>query len=69
MNTQPSGTIAVFGGTGQQGGSVVDALLSRSAHVRALVRSPESDQARALADRGSSSRESRSATPRRCRPH
>ena len=70
MNTQPSGTIAVFGGTGQQGGSVVDALLSRSAHVRALVRSPESDQARALADRAwSSSRESRSATPRRCRPH
>jgi uncharacterized protein YbjT (DUF2867 family) len=52
MNTQPSGTIAVFGGTGQQGGSVIDALLSRSAHVRALVRSPESDRARALADRG-----------------
>ena len=52
LNTQPSGTIAVFGGTGQQGGSVVDALLSRSAHVRALVRNPESDRARALADRG-----------------
>ncbi len=52
MNTQPSGTIAVFGGTGQQGGSVIDALLSRSARVRALVRSPESDRARALTDRG-----------------
>jgi len=52
LNTQPSGTIAVFGGTGQQGGSVVDALLSRSARVRALVRNPESDRARALADRG-----------------
>ncbi|GLY93865.1 NmrA/HSCARG family protein [Actinoplanes sp. NBRC 103695] len=45
-------TIAVFGGTGKQGGSVIDALLSRGAHVRALVRSPESDRARALAGRG-----------------
>lgn len=52
MSTQPSGTIAVFGGTGQQGGSVVDSLLSRGAHVRALVRSTGSDRARALADRG-----------------
>ena len=52
LDTQPSGTIAVFGGTGQQGRSVVDALLSRSARVRALVRNPESDRARALADRG-----------------
>ena len=52
MSTQPSGTIAVFGGTGQQGGSVIDALLTRGAHVRALVRNPESDPARALADRG-----------------
>jgi uncharacterized protein YbjT (DUF2867 family) len=51
MNTQPSGTIAVFGGTGKQGGSVIDSLLSRGAHVRALVRSPESDRAQALADR------------------
>jgi uncharacterized protein YbjT (DUF2867 family) len=45
-------TIAVFGGTGKQGGSVVDALLARGAHVRGLVRNPESDKARALADRG-----------------
>jgi uncharacterized protein YbjT (DUF2867 family) len=52
MNTQPSGTIAVFGGTGKQGGSVIDSLLSRSAHVRALVRDPGSDRAQALADRG-----------------
>lgn len=52
MNTQPSGTIAVFGGTGQQGGSVIDSLLTRGAHVRALVRNPESDRAQALADRG-----------------
>jgi uncharacterized protein YbjT (DUF2867 family) len=52
MSTQSSGTIAVFGGTGQQGGSVIDALLTRGAHVRALVRNPESDRAQALADRG-----------------
>jgi uncharacterized protein YbjT (DUF2867 family) len=52
MTTQSSGPIAVFGATGQQGGSVVDALLARGAHVRALVRDPASDRARALADRG-----------------
>ena len=52
MNTHPSDPIAVFGGTGQQGGAVIDALLSRGAPVRALVRSPESEKARALADRG-----------------
>ncbi|MCS7480404.1 NmrA/HSCARG family protein [Umezawaea endophytica] len=51
MSTPPSGTIAVFGGTGKQGGSVVDALLTRGTHVRALVRDTESDRARALADR------------------
>jgi uncharacterized protein YbjT (DUF2867 family) len=52
MNTRPSGTIAVFGGTGKQGGAVIDALLSRGAHVRALVRNPESARAQALTDRG-----------------
>jgi uncharacterized protein YbjT (DUF2867 family) len=52
MNTQPAGTIAVFGGTGKQGGSVIDSLLSRGAHVSALVRNPGSDQAQALAGRG-----------------
>jgi uncharacterized protein YbjT (DUF2867 family) len=52
MDTRQSGTIAVFGGTGKQGGSVIDSLLSRSAHVRALVRDPESDRAQALAGRG-----------------
>src|SRR3569833_2545161 len=52
MNTLGSGTIAVFGATGQQGGAVVDALPDRGARVRALVRSPESDRARALAARG-----------------
>ncbi|MFD4675888.1 NmrA/HSCARG family protein [Lentzea sp. NPDC058450] len=50
MSTQ--GTIAVFGATGQQGGAVVDALLDRGARVRALVRSPASGRARALAARG-----------------
>ena len=52
MSTQVSGPIAVFGGTGKQGGAVVDALLDRGARVRALVRSPESEKARALAGRG-----------------
>jgi uncharacterized protein YbjT (DUF2867 family) len=52
MDTRETGTIAVFGATGQQGGAVVDALLARGARVRALVRTPESDRARALAARG-----------------
>jgi uncharacterized protein YbjT (DUF2867 family) len=52
VNTQGTGTIAVFGATGQQGGAVVDALLARGARVRALVRTPESDRAQALAARG-----------------
>ncbi|MCF0088985.1 MULTISPECIES: NmrA/HSCARG family protein [Streptomyces] len=46
------GTIAVFGATGRQGGAVVDALLDHKARVRALVRDPHSDRARALAARG-----------------
>ncbi|WP_182047268.1 NmrA/HSCARG family protein [Curtobacterium sp. ME26] len=44
--------VAVFGATGNQGGAVVDALLQRGAAVRALVRRPESDAAKALAARG-----------------
>ncbi|MFE2463157.1 NmrA/HSCARG family protein [Streptomyces sp. NPDC059402] len=52
MSTQKIRTIAVFGATGQQGGAVVDALLDHKARVRALVRNPQSDRARALAARG-----------------
>ncbi|THA77725.1 NmrA family NAD(P)-binding protein [Streptomyces sp. A0642] len=52
MSTQTTGTIAVFGATGQQGGAVVDALLDRKARVRALVRNPQSDRAQVLAARG-----------------
>jgi Predicted nucleoside-diphosphate-sugar epimerases len=52
MSTQTTGTIAVFGATGQQGGAVVDALLDHKATVRALVRNPQSDRAQALAARG-----------------
>ncbi|WP_433040968.1 NmrA/HSCARG family protein [Dactylosporangium sp. CS-033363] len=52
MTTQDSGTIVVFGATGQQGGAVIDGLLARGARVRALVRTPESDRAQALAARG-----------------
>ncbi|MFI5977757.1 NmrA/HSCARG family protein [Streptomyces sp. NPDC051452] len=52
MSTQTTGTIAVFGATGQQGGAVVDALLDHETRVRALVRNPQSDRAQALASRG-----------------
>ncbi|MBZ6101978.1 NmrA/HSCARG family protein [Streptomyces olivaceus] len=52
MVTRENGAIAVFGATGQQGGAVVDALLARGARVRALVRTPASDRAQALAARG-----------------
>lgn len=52
MSTTATGTIAVFGGTGQQGGSVIDALLAQGADVRALVRSTTSDRAQDLAARG-----------------
>jgi uncharacterized protein YbjT (DUF2867 family) len=45
--------IAVVGGTGAQGGGVVDALLQRGRFaVRVLTRSPESDKAKALVARG-----------------
>lgn len=44
--------IAVIGATGQQGGSVVNALLERGARVRALVRDAHKPAAVALADRG-----------------
>ncbi|WKX23198.1 NmrA family NAD(P)-binding protein [Streptomyces sp. HUAS CX7] len=52
MSAHTTGTIAVFGATGQQGGAVVDALLDHKAPVRALVRNPQSDRAQALAARG-----------------
>lgn len=45
--------IAVVGGTGAQGGGVVDALLQRGRFaVRVLTRNPTSDKARGLAERG-----------------
>ena len=49
--TEP--VISVIGGTGAQGGSVVDALLaSRKFKVRVASRNPSSDTAKALAARG-----------------
>lgn len=44
-------TILVIGATGAQGGAVVDAFLDGGWSVRALVRSPDRDDARALAER------------------
>ena len=45
-------TILVFGATGQQGGSVANALQSEGWQVKALVRDPNTDKANALADQG-----------------
>ena len=50
--TKQSRTILVLGGTGQQGGAVARELLSRGFGVRALVRDPDKDAARALRDGG-----------------
>jgi uncharacterized protein YbjT (DUF2867 family) len=44
--------ILVLGATGGQGGAVTEALLSRGARVRALVRDPNRGAARRLTDRG-----------------
>lgn len=45
-------TVLVFGATGQQGGAVASALLSKGWRVRALVRDINSDKSRHLADAG-----------------
>lgn len=45
-------TVLVFGATGQQGGSVANALLAQGWLVRALVRNTGSDKAKALAAKG-----------------
>ena len=45
-------TVLVFGATGQQGGAVARALRDLGWSVRALVRTPDSDNAKALAARG-----------------
>ncbi|MCK5248458.1 MAG: NmrA/HSCARG family protein [Spirochaetaceae bacterium] len=44
--------ILVAGATGQQGGSIVDALLDGGHEVRGLTRNTQSDRARALEGRG-----------------
>ena len=45
-------TVLVFGATGQQGGSVANALRSNGWRVKALVRDPNTDKAKALAAQG-----------------
>jgi uncharacterized protein YbjT (DUF2867 family) len=47
MTTKRS--VLVTGATGQQGGAVARALLSRGHHVKALTRKPDGDAARSLA--------------------
>mmetsp|Transcript_27340 Transcript_27340/g.58495 ORF Transcript_27340/g.58495 Transcript_27340/m.58495 type:complete len:319 (+) Transcript_27340:125-1081(+) len=51
---QDKKVIAVMGATGFQGGSVVEALLSVSDKfaIRAITRNPDSDKAKALAEKG-----------------
>jgi uncharacterized protein YbjT (DUF2867 family) len=44
--------ILVLGATGGQGGAVADALLTRGAPVRAMVRRPEAPSGRRLGERG-----------------
>src|SRR6202008_4527553 len=50
MSTKQS--VLVTGATGQQGGAVARALLSRGHRVRALARKPDSDAARQLMSAG-----------------
>ncbi|MFR9723588.1 NmrA/HSCARG family protein [Streptomyces sp. MS19] len=50
--TDRADVIVVFGGTGRQGGAVARELLRRGRPVRAVVRDPSSDGARALEGAG-----------------
>ncbi|MGX1812062.1 NmrA/HSCARG family protein [Nocardia sp. NPDC055321] len=50
--TNHNGPVLVIGATGRQGTATTTALLERGWEVRALVRDPESDRARALAAAG-----------------
>jgi uncharacterized protein YbjT (DUF2867 family) len=45
-------SVLVAGATGNQGGAVVDHLLDKDVEVHGLTRSPDSDAAQALKDRG-----------------
>jgi len=50
--TNEAKPVLVFGATGQQGGAVASALRADGWSVRALVRDPDSDKARALSSSG-----------------
>lgn len=52
MSTDTTALYGVFAATGKQGGSTAKALLEKGARVRALVRRPDSEEAKALAARG-----------------
>jgi uncharacterized protein YbjT (DUF2867 family) len=52
MDTKKPKLVLVTGATGQQGGAVVEALLTRGHQVRALTRNPASPAANRLRDRG-----------------
>ena len=52
MPANSSELYGVFAATGKQGSATVEALLEQGARVRALLRRPESDEAKALEARG-----------------
>ena len=52
MSNHKDKTILVTGATGQQGGAVTRHLLKDGWKVRALVRDPNKDSAKALAQQG-----------------
>jgi uncharacterized protein YbjT (DUF2867 family) len=52
MSSTTTGTVAVIGATGQQGGATARALLAAGVDVRALVRDPDAESATALQKAG-----------------
>jgi uncharacterized protein YbjT (DUF2867 family) len=52
MPTDDAPLYGVFAATGKQGGSTAEALLDKGVRVRALIRRPDSDEAKALEARG-----------------
>ena len=52
MESKTKNKILVIGATGNQGGSVVQALLPKGYHIRTLSRNPDSPAAKRLAEQG-----------------
>ncbi len=52
MGSKTKNNVLVIGATGNQGGSVVQALLPKGYHIRTLTRNPDSPAAKRLAEQG-----------------